>query len=88
MNGSNASGSEAAALRPVLSQDGLEHEFVLADDAEDAWVRIGSISVHLKRTCEGVVVDLYPYEAEDADAIAGTWATFDEAGAEVDAVGA
>jgi len=55
-------------------------DYVLKEGFEGVWVTVGSISVHVVRTDEGVVVALYPEGDEaDVEAIASTWATFADA---------
>jgi len=61
-----------------LKQDGKGgRDYILT--GESAWVTVGAISVYIKKTDEGVVVDLYPTGDEMNDSIASTYAFFDEA---------
>lgn len=48
-------------------------DFVLRDEAQSIWITIGNISVYVRRTDEGVAVDLYPKGYEMEDSIVGTW---------------
>jgi hypothetical protein len=54
-----------------------ESEYVLVED--NCWIRVGNLSVYVKKTDEGVVVDIYPlgWESEDP-ALASTYAWFQE----------
>jgi hypothetical protein len=67
------------AVGSALVVEGESNEYALVPDSPGVWVRIDGISVHLRRHGEGVSVDLYGHEAEDVDALASTWATFNEA---------
>lgn len=53
-------------------------EYTLTSEEDSVWITVNNISVHIIRTDEGVVVDLYPLSEEDCDPVAGTWATFQE----------
>lgn len=55
-----------------LDADALGH--TLVESAECAWITVDNASVCVKRTDEGVVVDLYPLGLEDRDAVASTYA--------------
>jgi hypothetical protein len=46
---------------------------------DNAWITVGNISVHIVRTDEGVVVDLYPKAAEMSEAMMSTYLFFAEA---------
>lgn len=61
-----------------------ETDYILEDDATSCWITINNISVYIRRTDEGVAVDLYPLHQELYDSIVGTWATFDEAQGYID----
>lgn len=39
-------------------------DYVLSPEAPSAWVKVGSVSVWIRRTDAGVVVELYPYGVE------------------------
>tara|TARA_Y100000310_G_scaffold269246_1_gene282336 strand:- start:7338 stop:7601 length:264 start_codon:yes stop_codon:yes gene_type:complete len=43
------------------------------------WITVGNISVYIKRTDEGVVVDLFPLGQETGTSMATTYAFFQEA---------
>tara|TARA_B100000131_G_C17574164_1_gene392266 strand:- start:188 stop:379 length:192 start_codon:yes stop_codon:yes gene_type:complete len=47
--------------------------------SDSAWITVGNISVYIKKTDEGVSVDLFPLGEEMAESPAGTWLTFAEA---------
>lgn len=62
-----------------LEGDG-ESDYVLEENAESVWITVNDISVYVKRTDEGVAVDLYPLNDEASDPpLASTWALFSEA---------
>lgn len=63
--------------RPALIRDGEPNEYKLKEDG--CWISVGQLSVHIIKTDEGVVVDVYGLRHEADDAIASTRATFDEA---------
>jgi hypothetical protein len=72
------------ALNEVNERGNLEYEtdvdYKLKDGYEYVWITVGNISVYMKRTDEGVVVDLYPLHNECADPPLGsTYAFFSEA---------
>lgn len=54
-------------------------EFTLVSEHDLVWITVGNISVYLRRTDEGVAIDLYPVGQEMHDSLAGTWALFSEA---------
>jgi hypothetical protein len=58
-------------------------DFVLVPDAPSAWVRIDNIAVYLRRTDEGVIVELFPSGGEDEEALASCHEFFNEAAAAV-----
>jgi hypothetical protein len=53
-------------------------EFTLKPKQDHVWVTVGNISVYIKRTDEGVVVDLFKLGHEDQDCITSTYAFFNE----------
>ncbi len=63
----------------VLSRDGEENDYILEEGAPSCWISVDNISVYVRRTDEGVAVDLYPIGLEMEDALVGTWALFSEA---------
>lgn len=60
--------------------------YTLRPEATGAWIRVNNLDVHLRRTDEGVVVDLYPGDQPDVESLASTYAHFSEA--EIDEGGA
>ena len=56
----------------------LMHDDYEMNDRESVWIVIGSISVYIKRTDEGVSVDLYPRGKEDESSVVSCWETFSE----------
>lgn len=74
----------AAALRDGVGSGDLRRDadgegYTLAPRAQGAWITVDTLSVNVKRTDEGVVVDLYPLDDEDGTALASTWALFADA---------
>jgi len=62
-----------------LDKDSSGIEYLLNPRHSSVWITIDNISVYLRRHDWGVCIDLYPIEQEDADSLASTWLTFDEA---------
>lgn len=65
-------------LSPSIEVDG-ETDLIL--HAGSIWITVGNISVYVKKTDEGVVVDMYPkgHEASDGLLLGAIWVTFEEA---------
>ena len=61
---------DALSLDP--GQDGCD--YTLNEGHRGVWLTIGSLSTHVIRTDDGVVVDIYPKGDEGSDPIASTWA--------------
>jgi thiol-disulfide isomerase/thioredoxin len=57
--------------RPVLDE---ESDAVIDDLAESTWVGTKVFSVYIKKTDEGVIVDIYAVDCEDCDALASCYA--------------
>ena len=64
---------------PALRQTEGDTEYELKDDYNSCWVTVGNISVYVRRTTDGVSVELLPHYKEDKPPIAFTHATFAEA---------
>lgn len=63
--------SEAKHI-PILDE---ETDAEMAPKAESTWVGVGDdFSVYIKRTADGVVVDIYARGAEDCDSLASCYA--------------
>jgi len=60
-----------------LLHDGDTH-YTLSDGQDHAWITINNVQVYIKRTDEGVVVDLFSKEKPDSESIGSTWASFEE----------
>lgn len=58
-----------------------EQEYELDKSVESVWVTVNNLSVYIKRTDEGVVVDIFPLNREDGESLASTYA-FDSEGKE------
>lgn len=69
--------ADKSALKARLNQKS-DDEFELLD-TESVWIGVGSLSVYLRPTDEGVVVDLYPRDVEDGESLASTYAFYQEA---------
>ena len=63
----------------ALRQTEESTDYELNEDFKSCWITVNNISVYVRRTDEGVAVDLYPLHGEDHGILAGTWATFAEA---------
>ena len=59
-------------------------DFILKEEAQSVWITVNNISVYVRRTDEGVAVDLYPNRMEMEDSLCGTWALFGEAQERID----
>ena len=64
---------------PVLVHEEAGTDFTLIEGATGCWITVDGLSVHIIRTDEGVVADIYTKGGEDDAPIAGTWAHFNEA---------
>ena len=64
--------------KQALSIEVKPNDYILNDDFSSVWITVNSVSVHLKRTDEGVVVDLYKKGEEHEDSVASTYAFFNE----------
>jgi hypothetical protein len=53
-----------------------EGDYILT--GERCWITVKKLSICIRTTDEGVVVDIYPFGREDEDAIASTYAFDDE----------
>jgi len=63
-----------AHLSGELQREADGHGYLLRSEANCAWVTVDNAAVAIKRTDEGVVVDIFPLGVEDADSVAGTYA--------------
>lgn len=63
--------------RPPLQYRG-DADYVLRKGHDVLWVTVDNLSVYLRRTDEGVAVDIYPLDGEMDDSLAGCWALFSE----------
>lgn len=55
-----------------------DRDYTLKDGCRSVWITVGKLSVHIIRTDEGVVCDIYPLGDESTDSIASTYAFDDE----------
>ena len=66
-----------AALLPDPESTGEVAEYVLTE--ESAWIKVpGGLTVHIRLTDEGMIVNIYGKEGADAEAIASACAFFEE----------
>lgn len=66
----------AAAAIPLISpESGPDGDYVanLAKN-EALWLTVANASLHIKRTDEGIVVDIWPKGREDQEPVASTYA--------------
>jgi hypothetical protein len=61
----------------MLTPSETSEDFELKEGS--AWITVGNISVYIRKSDEGVAVDLFPVGDEMSDSLAGTWLTFAEA---------
>ena len=62
-----------------------ETDYTLSPPHGSCWITVDTVSVYIRRTDEGVSVDLFPKGREMNDSLAGAWATFAEADLEEEA---
>jgi hypothetical protein len=64
---------------PKVGRKNLDHSPIVLDEESDAelapnaettWVGVGAFSIYIKKTKEGVIVDVYARGAEDCDSLA------------------
>ncbi len=67
-------GQSVAALRQTA-----DTEYILNPEFSSCWITVQNISVYICCTDEGVSIDLYPLNHETEEAIASTYASFNEA---------
>ena len=53
-------------------------DFELPEGEDSCWVTVGPWSVYIKKTDEGIAVDLYPQGGEMEEAVSGCWALDDD----------
>ena len=56
-----------------------ETDAEMASDADSTWISVKDFSIYIKKTDEGVVVDIYARGYEDCNSIASTYAFDTEA---------
>ena len=56
-----------------------ETDAEMASNADSTWVGVKDFSIYIKKTDEGVVVDIYARGYEDCDSLASTYAFDSEA---------
>ena len=62
----------------MLTPSETSEDFELKEGS--AWITVGNISVYIRKSDEGVAVDLFPVGGEALEnSLAGTWVTFAEA---------
>lgn len=54
-----------------------DFDFVLIGDY--CWITVKNLSVYIKKTDEGVAIDIYPNHDACQEPISGTWVLFSEA---------
>jgi hypothetical protein len=62
-------------IRPKLNE---ETDAILSKKAESTWVTVDDFSIYIKRTEEGVAVDIYAREFEDCNALSSCYALHDD----------
>jgi hypothetical protein len=56
-----------------------ETDAEIARSADSTWIGVKDFSIYIKKTDEGVVVDIYARDFEDCDCLASTYAFDSEA---------
>jgi len=62
-------------------------DYILPEDKTSVWITVNTLSVYIRRTKDGVVVDLFPLDGERGAALASASARFAEAEKPADATG-
>ena len=57
-----------------MSSEMKDDDYVLPPERPSVWITVDRFSVYVRRTDEGVVVDIYQKDREMEDAVAGTYA--------------
>jgi hypothetical protein len=65
-----------ANKNPILHE---ESDAEMASDADSTWIGVKDFSVYIKKTDEGVVVDIFARGYEDCDSLASAYAFDTEA---------
>jgi len=78
-NKSRTSKAEPLLRLDPAGDDESDFEYVDNPGNRGAWVGIGTVSVYLNPTDEGVVVDLFARGGEDCDSLASTYLFYQEA---------
>lgn len=65
-----------ANAKPLITAESIPNRDYVADleKNESLWLTVGPASLHIKRTDEGVVVDIYGKGCESEECIASTYA--------------
>lgn len=63
-------------VRPKLDE---ETDAEVASTADSTWIGVKGFSIYIKKTDEGVVVDIYAKDCEDCDSLASCYAFDNEA---------
>lgn len=54
-------------------------DYVLKEEVRSVWITVDNLSIYVRRTDEGVAIDIYPRGMEMEDSIVGTWCLRSEA---------
>ena len=65
--------------KPPLTRVHDEEDYALEQGVDGIWVEVDNIDVHIIRTDEGVIADLWSNEREDDEPMTSTYAHFNEA---------
>lgn len=65
-------------MRPIRPKLDEETDAVLGSKAESTWITVDNFSIYIKRTDEGVEVDIYAREYEDCNALASCCALHED----------
>jgi hypothetical protein len=72
-------GSKSMSKRRVLIAEKGPAEYTLRPDVDSVWITVDKFSVYVRRTDEGVVVDIFALDHENEEALASTYAFTQEA---------
>lgn len=76
--GSTGTTTCECAMDSALIQEEFS-DYILPEDVTSFWVAVDNLSLYIRRTDEGVAVDIYPVGMEMEDSIVGTWCLRSEA---------
>ena len=69
------------AIKGPLAQehDSEGNDYVMLDVEKTAWITAGNISIYIRKSFEGVSVELYPHKGETGESFSSCHMTYDDA---------